>query len=520
MSKLSKLLVRFRAKREDVPVEEVVEAVEEATQEVTISVDTILAAMDELLTAAPEDATEWSAAVATLREQLATLVPQVEEIVDAVEAIEGEAAPEAEAAAERAHKALKRATDKLNGLTEKRAKRAELRALVSVNQAAADSLRTGNGAPSMRGNQMNIGSKVRTRHFADDQRAHDFGRMLQAHFGNEHAAEYVRSKGLNVRTMSSSDVASAGLLIPDDVESVILKFRDERGVARRICDVRQMTTATKTIRKQVSGPVEQYIGEGSTIDTSQNLRYNDFTLTAKQVAIGTEMYAVLDEDASVSLADEFVEWAGYAIAGAEDKAFFVGNGLSATGGIVGMFRQFQKMVEDAGGTWTTDANKLYHPGVRLATGSTFASTTLSDITGLGAAVADRAGLQFSYICSRAYYFENLLPKAYNANGTPGSEIVNGLQTFIWNGIPVITTDYAPQATAVSTVGLLFGDPKSYVIGDRRGLTVEFDKNIKTQIIEAVVTARYDGAGVDFGVASATANDRVKGGLAALVTKNA
>jgi HK97 family phage major capsid protein len=525
MSKLSKLLARLRAKREDVPVEEVVAVIDEASTEVVVTIDGLLAQMDELLTTPPEDAAAWSQAVATLREQLAMLVPAVEDITDAVEEIDATEEPAAEQSAERARKvrkALKAASERLDALTARRQEKMELRALQSNNAAAASALRAGNGAPSMRGygaNGSHHARPKRSKHFDTDQRAFEFGRMIAAQLGSMEAQEYVRSRGLMTRTMSSSDVASAGLLIPDDIESVILKFRDERGVARRICDVRQMTTATKTIRKQVSGPTHQYIGEGSTIDTSQGIRYVDHTLTAKWVAVATEMYATLDEDASVSLADEFVEFAGYQLAGAEDAAFFAGNGLSATGGIMGMFRLFQKLVEDAGGTWATDAHKLYHPGVRLTTGNTFASATLAEITGLGASVASRQGIQKSIVCSPETYFDILLPKAYTANGATGTEIVNGLATQVWNGIPVVLTDFAPTATATNTAFILYGDPRSYVIGDRRGITVEFDKDIKTQVIQAVVTARYDGAGIDFGVASATAANRQKGGLGALVTKN-
>lgn len=527
MTKIQRLreLMRKRAnKREDVPVEEVTAAVTDATTEVTGTIDGVLAAIDALLASPPESPDDWAAQVTAIREQVAALVPDVEDIVSAVDTVDpsgGDAAMQQ--GAERMTKALKDIAAKLSKAQERQAKRGELRNIAHQNNAALGGMRSATPPlPLINGGQTVEPTFKRTKRFRNDEQATKLGRMLQALNGNETARRWCDERGLMQRAASSSDYATGGILIPEDVEAEIVKFRDERGLARQICKVVPMGVASRTFRKQVDGPTVEYIGEGTPaagITTSDNVRYSEHVLNTKWAAIGTEWYPLLDEDAAVSLADEFADWAGYAMAGAEDQAVFAGTGLSATGGIIGMPYAFRKAVEDAGGTWTTDAHKAYHPGLKVATGSTWASITLADITGMGANLAHRAGITRGYVCSSAFYYGKLLALAQAAGGIQPVNITDGVPQMMFNGFPVYITDYMPTATAVSDIPLLFGDFSSYYFGDRRGLTIESDKNIKTQLITTVATWRYGGMPFDFGTASSSAGSRLRGGIAALVTTN-
>jgi hypothetical protein len=56
-------------------------------------------------------------------------------------------------------------------------------------------------------------------------------------------------------------------------------------------------------------------------------------------------------------------------------------------------------------------------------------------------------------------------------------------------------------------------------GDLKATTVETDKNIRTQIWEVVTTERFDINVHDIGNYNATAANRKRGSVAALITKN-
>lgn len=518
---LRALLQRRANKREDVSAAEVSAAVTDATTEVTATIEEVLAAVDALLASPPENPEEIMNEVVALREQIAALVPDVEEIAEAVDEVAPSDGATATEGAERAAKKLRDAIEKIKQVEARAAKRNELRSLAQNNRDALASLRTGAAPLPLGGvgNNMTQPTFRRSRRFSSDAVALRMGRILQAAHGNDSAKRWLEQNGISTRAASLSDFATGGILVPEEVESEIVKYRDERGLARQICRVVDMTSNERKIRKQVDGPVGQYIGEGDSIATSDNIRYDEKSLNAKWAAIGTEWYTPVDEDAAISLADEFAEWCAYTMAGVEDTAVFSGTGLSATGGIIGMPYAFRKAVEDAGGTWTTDAHKAYHPGLRVATGSTWASITASDVQSMGANLAHRQGIRREFVCSSQFYYERLQVLALSAAGVQPSSIVDGEPRMLFNGFVVHLTDNMPQETAVSTIPLLFGDFQSYVLGNRKGLTIESDKNIKTQLITTVATWRYGGLALDWGTASSSSSSRQRGGIAALVTKN-
>lgn len=522
---LRSLMAKRAQKREDVSSEEVSAAVGAATEEVTVTIDEVLAAADAILEGGSENPEEIMAQVASLREQIAALVPDVEEIVDAVDAV-GAGSEEA-ADAERAANKITTILGKLTKIEGRVAKRNKLRQAMSANADALRGIQSGaNVVPSLRtpnGNQPTVAQHKRTKKYTSDEVALRMGNFIMASKGNERAKQWLMDRGdwqkMQTRAATLADFATGGILIPEEIESEIVKYRDNRGLARQLCKVVSMSTETRKMRQQVDGPSHQYIGEGDTITTSDNVRYEEKTLSNKWVAIGTEWYQPVDEDAAISLADEFAEWCGYEMAKAEDTAVFSGTGLSATGGIIGMPYAFQKAVEDAGGTWTTDAHKAYHPGTQLATGSTWASITAADIYKMGGKLANRAGIKREYVASGTFYFDTMLPLIMAAAGIQPPTIVDGVPEYKFNGFTVHITDFMPTATAANQIPLLFGDFSSYLLGDRRGLTLESDKNIKTQLITTVATWRFGGLAMDWGTANSASASRKRGGVAALVTKN-
>lgn len=480
------------------------------------SFEQIIAAIDTVLSNTYETPEEMAADVAKIRDAVNALVT----VADS-EAIQTEAEASTEegkalhAVIAKAVGSLEKAVNGYKSFNEIKIKAANDRAKLADLSKGLPSpfVAPTDGTKSMQ----TITARKRSKTFTDDKTAYQMGQFVKSQMGDNRAAQYCNDHG--IKAMTASNDASAGLFIPEQLEDAIIKLRDERGLARKVCKVVPMSSDSVKRRRQVSGPSFTYIGEGSTIATTGKVVYETYDLNSKWVATGTEFYTNLEEDATINLIDEFTDWAGYALAGAEDAAIFAGDGTSTYGGIIGMRQKFKNLVEGAGGTWTTDAHKLYAAGLSSAGGDLWTDVTAAIVQKMGAYVANRVGANRAYICSSQFYYNVLYPLALASNTVTPVDIIDGVQTFRFNGYPVYITDYMPTATAVSTIPLLFGDFSSYAFGDRRGMTVEFDKNITTQLTQAVVTARYGGMAEDFGNASSTAADRVRGGVAGIVTDN-
>ncbi|HET9702353.1 MAG TPA: phage major capsid protein, partial [Burkholderiales bacterium] len=69
---------------------------------------------------------------------------------------------------------------------------------------------------------------------------------------------------VSTRTMTEGVFTSAGWLVPVEMETAIISNREQYGVARRICNVIPMGTATMTIPRVTSDITAYFVGEGNT----------------------------------------------------------------------------------------------------------------------------------------------------------------------------------------------------------------------------------------------------------------
>ena len=363
-----------------------------------------------------------------------------------------------------------------------------------------------------------VTSFKRSKVYQSDDDAVKAGLYIAAAFKNENAVRRLHNE-YGVKTLTSTNQASAGILIPDEMDNEIVRLREQYGVARSFTTVKSMTSETRTILKEVSGNTGYFIGNGTDITASDPV-YRSLTLAAKNLAVRTKYLANLSDDALISLADEITDWAARAIAIKEDQCFFIGDGSATYGGMVGISKIWEYQTGVEGGTWTTDTDADNNAGIQLATGATWASVTDDDISSLMGKIADYPGADNVFHCSRQFYFEVLHKLAINAGGTTATEIVNGVPRNIFYGVPVVFNNVMSKTSTISTVPLIYGDAKlATFFGDRRGVTVETDKNIGTQEHDVVVTSRFDIICHDYGNYNATAASQVPGAIAGLLIQN-
>lgn len=478
-----------------------------------MTLEEMLAAIDALLANPEATPEEMAQVVQTIREALAAMVAENGDEVAMTE------------------EALSAVADGLTQVEEKIAKvnaqRIKVKAFLAENarRVVTDtkSNNIGGAAVNQRAQSTVPASVARTksRHYASNEAAYKAGMFLKAISGkgNSDAENWLRDRGFEFKVLTSTNNASAGILVPEEMDDAIIKLRSQYGVATQLAQVVSVTSDTWYTRKIVSGNAAYAISEGTAITTSDPV-YKHITLSPKLWGARTQYYTTLGEDAIINLVDELTEEHARAHAVKMDEAYFNGDGTQAYGGIVGLTYAYRKALEDGGGTWTTDGDKEKLGGVVVASGTSWASITDDDISKLIAKVETYPGQTLSFTCTNQFYWEVLHTLAMNAGGTTATEVVNGVQRPVFYGFPVIINNAMAKTTAIDQVPLLFGDfAQGSMIADRKGATIETDKNISTQVEEVVSTMRYDILVHDFGNYNATAADRTRGAIAALVTQN-
>ena len=478
-----------------------------------MDVTAIIAALDAVLNNPQATPEEMAAAIQSAREALQSMVDagtsSAEEAVKAIDTV-GEA--------------IKKVTTRME------AKR-KIDAFKSENEKSIKSFQTpATKAPSaanVNGEKKIVvkGFQGKSQHFANNEDAYKAGMWLVATLGKQgsenqvKAANWVRDH--DVKGMTEYNDTSAGMFVPEEMESAIWSLREKYGVARSAFNVITGTSESKTTFKRTNDLTTYFIGEGAEPTESQ-LNYQKNKLTAKTLATLTKFSGLLNEDSAISIADEITNSAAFALALKEDQCAFIGDGTSTYGGMVGASYKPRTILEAGGGTWTTDADKAKLGGVQVATGSTWASIVKGDILSLMGKVNIIPGMTPKFMCSSVFYYDVMLPLLTAQGGATQTELVNGVPTPTFAGYPVEFVQVMPQATAVSSVPLLFGDLKmAGDFFDRRGITIAQDESLgfKAGDIYVRTSERFDVNTHDAGNYHATAASRTRGTIAALVTKN-
>lgn len=367
--------------------------------------------------------------------------------------------------------------------------------------------------------KVSVKSRHTSRHFKSNEDAFKVGKFLQAMKGNQQAAQWCADNGVAFKTHTEGNELSAGVLIPEVWEDAIWNLKDPRGVARQYANVVPMSSPVQKRIKVANGLNAFYVSEGGAPNAS-DMQLSVTTLSAKKLGVVSYLTYELADDSLVNVVDLITAEAAYALADKEDAAVFVGDGTQNHGGIIGLRYGFQKLVEDAGGTWTNDTHKGYLANAVVNPTSAWSGTTRDTLTSLRGKVRVAGATDLAYFCNSTFYYDVMLKAAYSAGGTTATEVTNGVVRERFDGYPVVFVETMPSDSAANDIPVYFGSLSQAVdFGDLKATTVETDKNIKTQVWEVVTTERYDVNVHDIGNYNATAANRKKGAIAALVTKN-
>src|SRR5262249_48799289 len=125
-------------------------------------------------------------------------------------------------------------------------------------------------------------------------------------------------------TLSTTDNAAGGYLVPDEVDFAVYELALKYGLFRQYAEIVPMGSTTKETPRWTAGMTAYWTGEGAK-PTSSDPAWDLILLVAKDLKAMTKMTRNLDEDSAVSLGDKITMALAEAFSYAEDNAGFNGD---------------------------------------------------------------------------------------------------------------------------------------------------------------------------------------------------
>jgi len=141
--------------------------------------------------------------------------------------------------------------------------------------------------------------------------------------------------GFSERTMTEGVFTSAGWMVPVEMEAAIIANREEYGVARRICNVIPMNSASTSFPRITSDVTAYFVGEGNS-GTQSDPGGDQVTLTLKDLMAWTNIGKSTAMDTVIALAEMVAREQARGFAVKEDACLIVGDGTSTYGGMQGI----------------------------------------------------------------------------------------------------------------------------------------------------------------------------------------
>ena len=291
--------------------------------------------------------------------------------------------------------------------------------------------------------------------FESPEVAHRCGQWLKAHFGDRNARQWCSDHlGTEYRDMGGQVNSLGGNLVFEDFSNTIIRLVEKFGVASTVFQNVTMSSDTLLIPRRLTGVSGYWIGENSTITTSDPTA-TMVQLVAKKLAIATKVSNELLADNAISVATWLAQEYATEMASRIDDAAFNGTGTSSYGGIRGLAQ-----IDD--GTHTASIQSA-------ASGNTsVAALDIDDYLGALAKLPRYAiGTSAWYMHPSVYH--NSVQRMMLSSGTAGSGTIGALSggntaanlsqgtpnTFL--GLPVVWVLKMNSAPTTGTIAAYVGD---------------------------------------------------------------
>jgi HK97 family phage major capsid protein len=317
---------------------------------------------------------------------------------------------------------------------------------------------------------------------------------------NQKAARWCRDHGVDIehRVMQTASSSLGGYLVPDEMEQSIIDLRESYGLARRLARRRVMGSDTKSIPKRTGGVTAYFIEEDNSGVTAADKSWGNVNLVAKTLAALTLISKNLEEDAVIDVVDDLAQEQAWAFAQKEDACWLNGDGTSTYGGMTGIITLMNATA------YTSRFNAA-------ANHDTYAEYDSSDLAGVMSGVADYAGVNPVWVCSKAFA-EAVMNRIKAAAGGNTIATMQGRPTYNYLGYDVYTSELMHKdvtGDSSDTTIALFGDfGLSSAFGDRRGIMVEVLRERYAEKLQVGILAHERFSIVNHDLGSTTARGPV------------
>jgi HK97 family phage major capsid protein len=311
-----------------------------------------------------------------------------------------------------------------------------------------------------------------------EQEAFVAGQFFRSIQGDQKASEWLKNNGIQA-AMSTSDNTKGGYLVPEVMESTIIRNVEQYGIARQECNVYPIGAGTALLPRRASGFTSYFAGENSSV-TASDLAFDQVRLEAKKLMAFSSWSSELPEDAIVALGDLLTQEVALSFAIKEDQCLFSGDGTSTYGGIVGLANAL------AAGAVATTATNIDTP----------AEITIASFEEAMGKLLMLPGIQPRWYCHSSIYY-NVLQRLANAQAVTPANYATGMGQ-IFMGYPVVFCQAmdsgAPTTDLSGKFIAYFGDIRRAVtMGQKRGITVAVDNSygFNTDSVYFRATERFD-----------------------------
>lgn len=300
--------------------------------------------------------------------------------------------------------------------------------------------------------------------------------ILAGIFGNASAAQFCRNHGLISGAMVTNENGSGGFLVPDEMQSTIIRLREERGVFPQFANRVPMGSDIINVPRMLSDVTAYWGGEGQTM-TDSDATVGNGELMARKLYALTKVSSELDEDAVVEIGDAITLSMAYALSDKIDEAAFNGDGTSTYGGVLGLNNALHaNAIQDA------------------ASGNNSALTLdLADFEATIGKLPQYSGMSPRWYVNSAVYWASMARLVDAAGGNTTVTLASGPQ-MMFLGYPVTFVQVMPSTTGTlaSTIVAYFGDLRlgaSYGVRRSTRTEVTRDRYFENDLIGIKTTER-------------------------------
>lgn len=382
------------------------------------------------------------------------------------------------------------------------------------------SFNIGNSAREWERKSFNARAARGETHLADADTAEVMGAYFRrAALGREGYSEKANDEAIIRKAAISSDFTGGGFSVPDVLSTQIIDIKPQYSAIRSIYGgMTPIAPSGESVPRRIGGVTVYSPGEGVAATASEPTGDQVKLTPFEMVALAKPSRTLLQRSAM-----NFGDWIAREMTYAVDKKFeeivVSGDGTSTYFNQVGLLGRYAQLVTDAAGTWTTNAE--YAASIVRAAGNTWASITYDNMaTVIGRPLDIENPMSMAILCSRAFYYQVLVPLASSKGGVTRAEVLNGVSRPIYEGYPVVFCNAMPQREAASTIPVHLADwntcSKVAEVPGSMNVEVSTERFWDERKVGYQISVQRALNMHDIGNATATAANRVPGPISSLI----